>query len=284
MATGRTDGDHTDGTDERGDEATRDGETADRRPASVSPEALTCRLRSAVGDTEAVTLRVRPTDDGCEVERVLHADEDLSTTAELDHHVTLACARVLVTELPGPASAVRLVRPTLRTCDADEAVEHEATFRRDGDRFVREGRRGPPTPPSSPPSYRLERLRGNGLFAGVVVPAVAGVAQRVFGLRERVGDGDVTVSRDELVVRFDLTPGGQTHEEIRVANGALCVWLLGETDHEDGVDRSERVARIVPPFPITAADATAERTADGVVVRLPRCARGESTDGSVPLD
>ncbi|WP_256297452.1 hypothetical protein [Haloarchaeobius salinus] len=280
MATGRTDPerDDNDGTDgQRGD-------AAGQRPPSVSPESLTCRLRSAVGETEAVTLRVRPTDEGSLVDRVLHADEELTTTAELGHHVTLACARVLVTELPGPASDVRLVRPTLRTCDVDGSVAHEATFRRDGDRFVREGRQGPPTPPDTPPSYTLERLRGSGFLAGVVVPAIAGVAQRAFGLRERIGDGDVTVTGDELVVRFDPTPGAQTHAEIRVANGALCVWLLGETDREDGVDRTERVARIVPPFPITAEGATAEGTADGVLVTVPRCGRGEPIDGSVPLD
>ncbi|MFD1646172.1 hypothetical protein [Haloarchaeobius litoreus] len=282
MATGRTDPERDDQHPDNADRTDR--AASDQRPTNVSPEALTCRLRSAVGDTEAVTLRVRPTDGGTEVDRVLHADEELTTTAALDHHVTLACARVLVTELPGAASDVRLVRPTLRTCDADDAVAHEATFRRDGDRFVREGRRGPPTPPESPPSYTLERLRGNGLFAGVVVPAIAGVAQRLFGLRERIGDGDVTVTRDELVVRLDPTPGAQTHHEVRVANGALCVWLLGETDRDGGVERTERVARIVPPFPITATDATAERTDDDVVVRVPRCGRGESTDGSIPLD
>ncbi|MFC4408380.1 hypothetical protein [Haloarchaeobius iranensis] len=280
MATGRTDPDRngTGGSDGRDDEQT------DQRPTSVSPAALTCRLRSAVGETEAVTLRVQPTEDGSEVERVLHADEALTTTAELDHHVTLACARVLVTELPGSASDVRLVRPTFRTCAADDAVAHEATFRRDGDSFVREGRRGPPTPPASAPSYTLERLRGNGLFAGLVVPFLAGVTRRLFGLRERFGDGDVTVTRDELVVRFDATAGAQQHGDIRVENGALCVWLLGETDRGDGVERSERVARIVPPFPITADGATAERTADGVVVALPRCGRGDSADGSVLLD
>ncbi|WP_440989400.1 hypothetical protein [Haloarchaeobius baliensis] len=284
MATGRTesgggpDRDDPDTTDGRGEAA------ADQRPASVSPEALTCRLRSAVGETEAVTLRVDPTDEGCTVERILHADEELTTTAELDHHVTLACAQVRVTELPGPASDVRLVRPTLRTVPADAAVEHEATFRRDGDRFVREGRQGPPTPPESPPSYTLERLRGGGLLAGVVVPAFAGARQRLFGLRERLGDGDVSVTADELVARFDPTSGARTHHDVRVENGALCVWLLGETEHGDGCVRSERVARIVPPFPITAAEATAEQTADAVVVRVPRCGRGESTDGSVPLD
>jgi hypothetical protein len=280
MATGRTDPDRddTDGSDGR------DGETTAQRPTSVSPEALTCRLRSAVGETEAVTLRVQPTDDGSEVERVLHAEENLTTTVELDHHVTLACARVLVTELPGPASDVRLVRPTLRTCDADESVAREATFRRDGDRFVREGRQGPATPPASPPSYTLERLRGSGFLAGFVVPVIARASQRLFGLRERLGDGDVTVTGDDLVVRFDATPGAQRHDDIRVENGALCVWLLGETDRKAGVERSERVVRIVPPFPTTAEGATAERTADGVVVRLPRCGRGESTDGPVPLD
>ncbi|WP_257297896.1 hypothetical protein [Haloarchaeobius sp. FL176] len=279
MATGRTDPNRndTDGSDGR------DGEPTDQRPTSVSPEALTCRLRSAVGEAQAVTLRVQQTEFGSEVERVLHAEEALTTTTELDHHVTLACARVLVTELPGAASDVRLVRPTLRSCDADDAVAHEATFRRDGDTFVREGRQGPPTPPASPPSYTLDRLRGSGLVAGLVVPSVARVTRQLFRLRERLGDGDVTVTADALVVRFDATPGTQRHDDIRVENGALCVWLLGETDRQDGVERSERVARIVPPFPITADGATAERT-DSVVVRLPRCGRGDTADGPVPLD
>lgn len=291
MATGRTDPDRDEptpddpaGTDGRGDGAADHDEPTEGRPASVSPEALTCRLRSAVGDTQAVTLRVTPTSDGCEVERVLHADEELATTARLDHHVTLAAARVLVTELPGPASEVRLVRPTLRTCDPDDAVAHGATFRRDGDRFVHEGRQGPPTPPESPPGYTLERLRGDGIVAGVLVPALAGLRERAFGLRERVGAGDVTVTGDGLVVRFERTPGARTHDDVRVANGALCVWLLGETEREDGTERHERVARIVPPFPITADGATATRSADGVVVGVPRCRRGERVDGSVALD
>ena len=121
MATGRTDPNRND----TGGSDGRDGEPTDQRPSSVSPEALTCRLRSAVGEAQAVTLRVQQTEFGSEVERVLHAEEALTTTTELDHHVTLACARVLVTELPGAASDVRLVRPTLRTCDADDAVAHD---------------------------------------------------------------------------------------------------------------------------------------------------------------
>lgn len=283
MATSRTDPDGDDDPEAQGG-GTDDPAAADDRPDTVSPEALTCRLRSAVGETEAVTLRVRPTDGGCTVERVLHADEELTTTAELDHHVTLACAQLRVTELPGAAADVRLVRPTLRTVPADAAVAHEATFRRDGDRFVREGREGRPTPPESPPSYTLERLRGSGLLAGVVVPAVAGLAERTFGLRERLGDGELTVTADELVARFEPTTGARTYHDVRVENGALCVWLLGETEHGDGTVRSERVARIVPPFPVTAADATATRSEDAVVVTVPRCERGASVDGTVALD
>ncbi|WP_435346949.1 hypothetical protein [Haloarchaeobius sp. HRN-SO-5] len=283
--------DETESTDDEGTDADRPAGgsgpgSADADPETVAPDAVTCRLHTAVGEADALTLTVRPTDDGgTEVTRIVHVgDEELETATTLDRPVTLACARVLVSDLPGPAADVRLVRPVLRGCDAADAVASEATFTRDGDRFVREGRRGRPTPPTSPPTYRLERLRGGGLVAGGLVPAVGRLRKGLFGLRERFGEGSVDVTDDELVVTLDRPTGAQTVEECWVENGALCVWLLGETERDGDVERDERSCRVVPPFPVTADGATATRDGSAVVVRVPRCPRAAYADGDVPVD
>ncbi|WP_435358733.1 hypothetical protein [Haloarchaeobius sp. DFWS5] len=263
--------------------------------ATVSPEGLTFRPGTAIGEVTAVTLGIDPHDDpesGCEVTRTLHAGDETNETLEasstLDQPVTLACARVAVHDLTG-AAGVRIVRPVLRRCDPESFdpesfVAQEATFRREGDRFVHEDRAGAPSPPDSSPSYRLERLSGGGLLAGTVIPAAASLRERAFLARKRVtGKARLDATSEAVRLTVPQPETAQTHHAFSIENGAICVWVLGETVGENGVDREEYATCVGTPFPITAADASLRLRDGEFVVTAPRCDRGEGTDGSLSL-
>ncbi|MCT9097123.1 hypothetical protein [Haloarchaeobius sp. HME9146] len=256
-------------------------------PETVSPDALTCRLTTAIGETDSVTLRVAATGDGgTEVERVVHSgDDELSATTTLSRPVTLDCSQVVVTRLSQAAGGIKLVRPVLRPCAEDAAVDAEATFHRDGEAFTREGRQGPPAAPASAPSYTWRRLQGGGFVAGTLVPAIGGLVERVAMARQRHSvDATVTATPDELRLAFDRLAQPEQHYDCRVENGAVCVWLLGERETEDGTDRTEHSVRFVPPFPVTAAGGSVTAGEDGIVVTVPRVGQAERRDGSLDVE
>ncbi|WP_267639942.1 hypothetical protein [Haloarchaeobius amylolyticus] len=256
-------------------------------PATVSPDALTCRLTTAIGETESVTLRVEATEDGgTEVTRVVRSgDDELAASTRLSHPVTLACSRVVVTRLSEATGGIRLVRPVLRRCDSEDAIDGEATFHRVGDDFLREGRHGPPDAPESPPSYTWQRLRGEGVVAGTLVPAIGGLVERFSLWRQRAGvDATLTVTDDALELTFDRPAQPEHHYDCRVENGAVCVWLLGERETADGTDRTEHAVRFVLPFPVTATGGAVVSDEESVVVTAARCSRGEQRDGSLDVE
>ncbi|WP_439026772.1 hypothetical protein [Haloarchaeobius sp. DT45] len=255
-------------------------------PETVSPDALTCRLHTAIGETESVTVRVDGTSDGgTEVTRVVHANgETLTATTTLDTPVTLACSQVVVTRLSEATGGIKLVRPVLRRCGPDETVDGAATFHRTANGFRREGRRGPPTAPTSSPSYTWQRLQGEGFVAGTLVPAIGTLVERVALSRQRRGvAGDLTVTAEALTLSLDRLAQPERLYDCRVENGTVCIWALGERESESGTDRTEHAVRFVPPFPVTAAGGTVTTRDGTVVVTVPRCERGEQCDGSLDV-
>lgn len=154
---------------------------------------------------------------------------------------------------------------TLRRTDEPPATTHEVAFENHGDGFVRPELIGPPSPAGRAP--------GGGLLGTV--------RERLFAGSDR---SDVTVAEGALRFETDWPDERTVRAEVRVTEGALLVYLLGETVEAGRWSRTEVSRSIEPPFPITVAGASAKRAAGEVSVTVPRCGAGEREEGEIGVE
>jgi len=155
---------------------------------------------------------------------------------------------------------------TLHTAESPPETTHEVAFENRDGRFVRPDLIGPPRPSGSAPS-------GEGVLGAV--------RERLFANRNR---DDVTVEDDAVRYGTDWPDERTVRADVRVESGALLVYLLGETVDAERRSRTEVSRAVEPPFPITAAGASAAHAGGELRVTVPRCGAGEREDGAIEVE